>query len=388
MAAAITTTQTEHGSAFLTLKSGSQRPKAQRFAPDASIILVGSRGSGKRSLGFIGATHLGRRFVTEDHFFLEATGLSRSAYLQQYGDKEFFKRTLDVLKQMLHTHRVGCMIECGMSSLSKEAQQLLYEVCKSNPVIWIRRSSARIQQLLDLEDDEASRLEKADLAHRYCSNFEYYNLYDSTCDGMDTPPDPGLPNVSSRLKHAKQDFSSFLDFITGQGVVRSGLESPFSIAALPPECRSYSYALSLRMTTVPDLELELLESGADAVQLKIDSLLVPDIRKLLGRQVATIRRILEVPVIIQVEEYVFEEASMPMSDREAIYFELLEQGLRLGAEYITVDLKHSPGRVSHLVRCSGRTKVIGHYLANEENSLGWDDESRMIQYQSVTFSSN
>jgi hypothetical protein len=59
----------------------------------------------------------------------------------------------------------------------------------------------------------------------------------------------------------------------------------------------------------------------------------------------------------------------------------MEYGLRLGVEYIVVDLKYSADRVAHLVQCSGRTKVIGHHLHREQNSWGWDDESRMIQYR-------
>lgn len=279
----------------------------REFSPDASIILIGSRGAGKRSLGFIGATHLGRKYITEDHFFQERTGRSRGDYLRQYGEREFHRTNIVVLKEMLG-HRTGCIIECGMSSLSREAQRLLQETCSTNPVIWVRRNSARIQQLLHLGDHEASRLESADSVHKFCSNYEYYNLDDQSCDGTETDPTDHrlLPTLSSRLKHAKEDFSAFLDFITGQGIIRRGLESPFSIAALPAECRSYTYALSLRMTIIPDLDLGELESGADAVQLKIDSLVNPDVPKLLAKYVAIIRRQLGVPIIVQVEDYVCE----------------------------------------------------------------------------------
>jgi hypothetical protein len=128
---------------------------------------------------------------------------------------------------------------------------------------------------------------------------EYYNLYDPSGDGAETPPENGLGNTSSRLKYAKEDFSSFLDLLSGQGVIRSGFESPFSIAALPPECRTYTYALSLRLSTIPDLDLVELEAGADAVQLKIDTW-SPDLQKVIGKHVATIRRNLRVPVIFQV----------------------------------------------------------------------------------------
>lgn len=364
----------------LQLKSEVQKT-GRIFPSDASIILIGSRGSGKRSLGFIGATHLGRRLITEDHFFQEVTGLSRAAYVQQNGIHEFHKRNVDVARQMLYANRTGCIIECGMASLATEVQKTLREYTKTNPVIYILRNSQRIREMLNIGDFEAARYENADAAHRFCSNYEYYNLHDRSCDGMASPKDQGLPNVSSKLKHAKVDFSAFLDFITGQGVIRNSLESPFSIAALPPECRLYTYALSIRMSTIPDLDLQELESGADAVQIKVDALRTPDIQRGLAKQVSTVRRELGVPVILHAEEYAFEGLSLSMSEKEDIYFALLEHGLRLGVEYIVVDLRYPSDRVMHLVQSSGRTKIIGHYLHRAETSRGWDDESMMIEYR-------
>jgi shikimate 5-dehydrogenase/shikimate kinase len=361
--------------------SGSNlRPPGTRdFPPNASIVLVGSRGSGKRSLGFIGATHLGRRLITEDHFFQEATGISRGDFLRKYGNQDFYRRNVDVLREMLEKNRTGCIIECGMGSLASDAQKAIYEYSKLNPVIYILRESERIRRLLNLEEKDAFRLENGDLSHRTCSNLEYYNLYDSSCDGMSSD-DTGSPNVASRLKYAKEDFSAFLDFLTGQRFVRSAYESPFSIAALPPECRSFTYALSIRLSSIPELELEELEAGADAVQLKIDTFL-PDFQRTIAKQVATIRRKLGVPIIYYIEENMFEGTQYSLLEREDIYFKVLEYGLRLGAEYIVVDLKYSPDRVSRLVQCSGHSKVIGHYLMHEDNSRGWDDDLRMSQYR-------
>ncbi|KAE9370784.1 hypothetical protein N431DRAFT_546541 [Stipitochalara longipes BDJ] len=354
-------------------------PCIRDFPPEASIVLVGSRGSGKRTLGFIGATHLGRRLITEDHYFQEATGTTRGIFLRQYGNQEFYRKNVEVLKQMLDKHRTGCIIECGMGSLSYPAQKALAEYSKTHPVIYITRGNHRIKSLLRLGDEEAARLEIADLAHRTCSNLEYYNIYDPSGDGAETPPENGLGNVSSRLKYAKEGFSSFLDLLTGQGVIRSGFESPFSIAALPPECRSFTYALSLRLSTIPDLDLVELEAGADAVQLKIDTW-SPDLQKTIGKYVATIRRHLGVPVIFQVESYAFEGTQLTMVEREHAYFILMEWGLRFAVEYIIVDLKYSSDRVSHLVRSSGRTRVIGQYLSRDENPWGWDEDARMIEY--------
>ena len=375
------TTQLEQVSrhSSLRLELRPQSPSTREFPPNASIVLIGSRGSGKRSLGFIGATHLGRRLITEDHYFQEATGVSRGTFIRQYGNREFYKRNVEVLGQMLDRHRSRCVIEFGMGSLAKEAQRALFEYSKANPVIYITRDSQRIRNLLKLGEQEAACLEAADLSHRNCSNLEYYNLYDPSCDDV-ASSENGSPNVASRLKYAKEDFSSFLDFLTGQGVIRSGFESPFSIAAIPPEFRSFTYALSIGLSSIPDLDLEELEAGADAVQLKIDAI-VPDMQKFIGKQVATIRRKLGVPIIYHVEENVFEGSNYSIPEKEDIYFSLLEYGLRFGVEYIVVDLKYSSSNVTRLVQHSGRTKVIGHHLAREENSWGWDDESWMIQYR-------
>lgn len=236
------------------------------FPGNASIVLIGSRGAGKRTLGFIGATYLGRRLITEDWYFQEETGLSKASYLQKHGSSEFYRRSIEVLRHMLDSNRTGCMIECGMSSLSTQAQRALREYAQTNPVIYITRDSDHIRRLLRLGEQEAAKLEKADLAHRSCSNLEYYNLDDTSCDGTIAPVDNHDSNGSSRLKYAKEDFSSFLDNITGQGNLKTGFESPFSIGALPPEMRSYTYALSLRLSIIQDLELQELEAGADLVQ--------------------------------------------------------------------------------------------------------------------------
>jgi 3-dehydroquinate dehydratase type I len=266
-----------------------------------------------------------------------------------------------------------------MGSLASEAQKTISEYSKANPVIYVIRESERIRRLLNLKENDAFRLENGDLSHRNCSNLEYYNLYDSSCDGM-ASDDGGPPSVATRLKYAKEDFSSFLDFVTGQRFSRSAYESPFSIAALPPEFRSFTYALSIRLSSIPELELEELEAGADAVQLKIDTF-VPDFQRTLAKQVATIRRKLAVPIIYYIEENVFEGGDFSQPEKDDIYFRVLECGLRLGVEYIVVDLKYPTDRVTRLVQCSGHSRVIGHYTIPEDVSRGWDDESRILQYR-------
>jgi len=81
-----------------------------------------------------------------------------------------------------------------------------------------------------------------------------------------------------------------------------------------------------------------------------------------------------------VEDYAFEGNQLSLLEKEQSYFVLLEYGLRLGVEYIVVDLKYSSDQISHLIRSSGRTKVIGHHLSRND-TWSWDEDARISEYR-------
>jgi 3-dehydroquinate dehydratase type I len=347
------------------------------FDPNATIVLVGSRGSGKRSLGFIGATHLGRRLITEDHYFEEITGLSRRGFLSKYGNKEFCRRNVDVLQKMLENNRTGCIIECGMGSLARGAQESLRKYSREHPVIYVLRNSDRIRKLLKLSETEARRLEQADSIHRGCSNFEFYNLHDPSCERHmgETSQDRASPNYSSGLKDAKQDFSNFLDFVTGYGLRRSAFESPFSLAAVPAERRPYTFALQMRLSDFlqRDIDLAQLNSGGgDVVELRID-VAVPNMLSDIAKKVALIRRWIGVPIVFHVEKGIAPDPNF--SDT------LLHHALRLGVEYVIVNLECREDSIRQLIDAKGGSKIIGHYMNPQLHSASWCDDTMMAMYQ-------
>lgn len=358
----------------------SNRQVSRSFARNATIVLVGTRGSGKRSLGFIGATHLGRRLITEDHCFEEVTGMTRKEYLSKYGNKEFQRMNVEVIQRMLDGNQSNCIIECGMGSLAREAQALLKEYSKTHPVIHILRNPDRIRQLLKLSESDSKRLEHADRAHSSCSNFEYYNLHDPSCERhlAETDQDRASPNYSSGLKDAKQDFSRFLDFITGVGVEKSSFEGPFSLTTVPPEYRPYTYALSVRLSDLVHgyVDFSQLDPGGDVFELRID-VWVSNMLSFINKQVAQIRRTTEIPIIFHVEECIseYEEGTMV----------LLHHGLRLGVDYLTIFLGLCDDNIRQLIHAKGGTKVIGHWFEKEIPSPGWSDSSRFEIYQRASW---
>jgi shikimate 5-dehydrogenase/shikimate kinase len=363
-------------------------PRNERvFEPNASIVLVGCRGAGKRTLGFMGALHLRRRLVTEDHYFERITGLSRGQYLARHGREHFARQNIDVFKRMLDTNRTGCIIECGMSSFSEEAQDALREYARTHPVVYVHREKEQISRLMDAGD--AQQLLEADSRHRNCSNFEYYNLYDpststsasGTTSGTSTPANCRQPGPS-KLLCVQQDFARFLDIITGRGATKAWLESPFSVAAIPPEFRSNSYALRLRLSYLMDMDLEWedFEARGDCVELIIDHW-PEDLLDVIARQVALIRRKLGVPIIYHVEENPRGERRRPPDEKNTMDAELLELGLRLGVDYISVDLQRDEALMNRVMQHRGRSKVIGNYWYMGFGALPWQDEQQIANYR-------
>lgn len=364
-------------------------PKNERvFEPNASIVLVGCRGAGKRTLGFLGALHLRRRLVTEDHYFEKLTGLTRGQYLARHGREHFARQNLDVFKRMLDSNRTGCIIECGMSSLIEDAQDALRAYARTHAVVYVHREREQIAKLMDAAD--AQQLLEADRIHRTCSNFEYFNLYDpstssqsasGSTSGSSTPVNVRQPGPS-KLLCVQQDFARFLDNITGRGATKAWLESPFSVASIPPEFRSCSFALRLRLSYLMDMDLEWedFEARADCVELVIDHW-PNELCNVIAKQVALIRRKLGVPIIYHVEEDPRGERRRPPEEKDAMDAELLELGLRLGADYISVDLQRNETLVKSVLQRRGRSKVIGNYWYLGFRALTWQDERQLENYR-------
>ncbi|OAA68429.1 repressor protein [Niveomyces insectorum RCEF 264] len=411
-------------------------PNTRLFHPDASIVLVGCRGAGKRSLGFIGAMHLRRRLVTEDHYFEQITGETRGQFLGRHGREAFARRSVEVFRQMLDANPRRCVIECGLGSLADDAQAALRVYGETHPVIYVHREREQVLQFLDETDGD--QLLRADPSHRQCSNFEYYNLFDpysgrapaandsvGSSSGNSSPwhhhhvqsthayssilggsgsgtsstgiTDPnttaGSTNsgstlhhpsagASSRLFYAKEDFSRFIDLLQGQTWHRRWAESPFSLNALPPEYRAYSYALRLRLSYLVDMDLEWedLEARGDCVELIIDHW--PDnLFDVIARQVALIRRKLAVPIIYHVEETPREERSRPLAERDRMDAELLELGLRLNVEYLSLDLQRSDALVHRILAQRGRTSIVGNFWHTGLASPPWTAEVHRRNYE-------
>ncbi|CAG7930646.1 unnamed protein product [Penicillium olsonii] len=354
------------------------KPAPRTFPPDASIVLVGIRGCGKRSLGFVAATALKRRFITEDHYFREVTSLTRQEYLKQHGSQEFQRRDIEVLKMMLDNHRTGCVMECGLGSMTRPVQEHLRRYARANPVIHLVRDMGRIQQLLGLEDQAMRLFKEGDPLHRMCSNFEFYNVEDRTRASDDGSPDRRSADYSFKLQEVKEDFTRFVQFITGLDVNYSSYDSPFVLLETPPELRSFTHAIFVRSTDLiaDNVKLAELESGGDAIELCVDRWST-EMPATISKQVSVLRRNARAPIILSID------TSATGVGATAPYFNILEHGLRLGVEYLAVDLTQDRTQLASIVRGRGNTKIIGQQVFSPTSSV-WGPDSVTIYHDAET----
>ncbi|PYH95968.1 quinate pathway repressor protein QutR [Aspergillus ellipticus CBS 707.79] len=405
--------QTEHPEAshwftppLRELPSSRQSPAAfdspfqtqRKFPPNASIVLTGIRGTGKSSLAVILAATSGRHLIDADRYFLQVTGRSRASYKKEFDLVEYRLQEARVMESMLAEHQEGCVIACGPGSMERSGQTLLREYAKNHPVIYIIRDPESIQSYLKAwNTDKVRRFQElSGPIYRACSNLEFFNVSEKGIADHAAPKDGGhdsQPEVELdqrfqsttpflTLKRLQRDFLCFVAFATGDATDLSSHNSSFPLSMQPVESRTFTYSVTVPISSMfeRDLDIEELESTADAFELKLD---VPEppsshlgldsnFADRISQAVANTRRNTVVPLIFHVDSNV---AGLGVEHRrpDTEYLKLVQHGLRLAPEFVTVDMSYDDTVLSQVIASKGSSQVIGHFAAARAPARGWDD---------------
>ncbi|EAW07686.1 putative quinate pathway repressor protein QutR [Aspergillus clavatus NRRL 1] len=390
---------------------GSPSLSQRVFAPNASIVLIGIRGTGKSSLAVILATTSGRRMIDADQYFQQVTGRSRAAFKKEYDLAEYRQQEARVMESMLAEHKEGCVIACGPGSMERSGQSLLREYAESHPVIHIIRDPESIQSYLKAWDTDKVRrfLELSGPIYRACSNLEFFNVSEKGLAdhvGKDGHPHSQLElELDQRsqnftpfltLKRLQRDFLKFVAFATGDFKNLSSQQASFPLSMQPVESRMFTYAVTVPLSSLLEHELDIedLESTADAFELKIDAIggspaclgVDSGLADRISQAVATIRRNIIIPLIYHVDSRVISvDAAMQhngLSRRsEEAYLNFVQHGLRLAPEYLTADLSYSDDTLSQIIGSKGTSKVIGHFAFSRPCPRGWEDTELLAMYE-------
>ncbi|EME88513.1 uncharacterized protein MYCFIDRAFT_125938 [Pseudocercospora fijiensis CIRAD86] len=379
---------------FSKIGVGESRPRKVAFGSDASMVLIGIRGTGKSSLGFLAASAYSRRMIESDRAFTEATGSTRTAYRKLQGTAEYHQKQTEVLHKLLESNSTGCVIVCSFADLESDGARIIAEYAQTHPVIYVTRDVPGIQHYIKVwaEDRIQDLIRASEPLLRDCSNYEFFNVSES----IDKAPsaDDASRLVSARtangpfltLKRTEHDFLKLLRNIIGDHDRGRSHQSAYPLSKMSVDKLEFTSAVRLAADDVVSHSVDLDEAqiGVDGIQLDVSTsprqggmwkLGKHSCFNLVNEAFAILRRSTILPIIITVGKDGREDRQKQFSREE-----LLEYCLRLGPEYCTVDLTLTDAQLQSLLTSRGRTKIIGEYAATERIPDGWSGQQCLDIY--------
>ncbi|KAI7334057.1 hypothetical protein KC315_g3934 [Hortaea werneckii] len=361
-------------------------PVASDGTKDASILLLGIRGTGKTSIGILAASHTGFRLIDADQQFYRTTGYLRASYAAKHGLDEYRAKELSLMRDILETNPIRCIIVCGPGSAEGTGRDLIKEFRKEHPVIHVLRDATDIQAYL--RTDNVKKISGlADMIgpwYRSVSSHEFYNVSDPADFGQEGVND-WIPqqHPALYLKHLQIDVHRLIDAIRNQRARPYDLQAQHSLSDLPLEAKPYTYALVVDFRHISDVASKLRRTDliADAVELSIK---LPDLvdeqsghfsessATLLTRQYYVLRRCAPVPIIFHME---ISQAEIETQWPE--YRDVLAHALRLAPEYMTVDLNSGSNVFEDVLNRRQSTKIIGHFFDSKPAKDAWSRQERL-----------
>jgi len=370
-------------------------PSHRSYAPDASIVLIGIRRAGRSTLALLASSSLRFNLVDTDTLFLEKMGASRSAYAATFGNREYRRQELALMRSVLNDYSTRAVIAGSLASVEGVGQQLMLEYGKTHPVIYILRDPEDIAQHIGSCDCQtiSDLLLLASPIFRSLSSFEFYNLSDLSLS-KDSPEaeSNSAKTPSLLLKKTERDFLHLIYSIRGQRTRLQLSKARHSLSAVPPEKRQFTYALSIHHSQVCGLteRLSSVDLLADAVELVVDMTALTDgdgvfshaAVTTLARQFYALRRSTVLPVIIHIRQ---EICRSPSSSNSLLspclaetYILCLRYCLRLAPEYLTINLDLPDQHITSIIATSGNTKIIGHFFDPCPGINAWEDVGKQI----------
>jgi shikimate 5-dehydrogenase len=366
------------------------------FDRDASIVLVGALGTGKSTLATIAQSYFGLVAVDLADYAEKPRSEITSQPPQETHEtaRQTPRFYIDTLERTLQDRSRGCIIIWPARLLDEQALMLLLQYSKTHPIIHLTRSLTGVQRHLRIADAPTAQrfLQVGNRIYRAYSNFEFHNLDEDTLhhttSGSRTRTevahgiDIAGPPRSLLLKNLERAFVRFINTtIRGD----EPIDSQCTNGVLFPDARSpFTYILSVALKDAQAPRVRpALNCGADACQLEVhlDENAVSDFDARLMDEVswamAVLVRYFDGPVIYHI---VFPKR-LGLLGR---YWALLRHGIRLGVQYMTVDMRLPRDQLASLVsNMSGRTLIVGNFH-DDSNTSGWETEQRWDLYETAS----
>jgi shikimate 5-dehydrogenase/shikimate kinase/3-dehydroquinate dehydratase len=352
----------------------------RHYGSDASIALVGIRGTGLSTLAVIGASFLNFKLLDADHQFHQVTGLSRAKYRSSHGITQYRQAETALLRSMLLENPSKTVIVCGPGAVEPSGQCLLSNFGLDHPVIYVTRDSAGIEDYLRVADAATvAAVQKASApVLRSVSNFEYHNSTRVVTNQQSKHAFDQRVQGPLALKQVEKDFLHFLRFVTGH---RDDLQRDHDSAQsmlLGGRRLTYNQILPLPVSDTYWVDLAKEDVLADAVELLIPLRTIGSERggfdglaaDYITRQYCAAKSSTHLPVILS-----FPSVGQCSGFTVECYREALHHCLRLAPDFLCVDLMLDQNTIQHLTTVKGNTEIIAEYtkpgIHEDWNSPTW-----------------
>ncbi|KAF5339743.1 hypothetical protein D9611_009172 [Ephemerocybe angulata] len=338
----------------------------------ASVFLIGMRGTGKTFVGELAASSLGWRFLDADHYFEEKLKLGVREYVHQKGWEAFREAELQILKELVAEKSSGYIISLGGGIVETPAAREVLKkyAAEQGPVVFVARPIEEIIMYLNAETARPAYEEPIINVFRRrepwfteCSSHDFINPVG------DVGADPLCPVKASANRNEIARFFKHLTGVEPNLTHGSGKRSYFLCLTHPDVQQSFPY-------------IDELTAGVDALELRVDLLrsqkdyetigdVIPSIAYV-SEQIAHLRRVTGLPIVFTVRTKGQGGAFPDNAQKEALA--LLNAGLRLGVEYLDVEISLPEKDVKALVSRKGYSQIIA----------SWHDWSGAMKWNGAT----
>ncbi|KAF9266627.1 Shikimate dehydrogenase [Marasmius fiardii PR-910] len=331
---------------------------AKAQGSEASIIVIGMRGSGKSFIGERAAVSLGWAFIDADSYFEQKHQTPVREFVHNKGWDAFREAETTVLKELLTAHPTRHVLSLGGGIVETAAARDLLKdyATKKGPVVYNVRNLEEIVSYLGEEASRPAYGEPIEVVFdrrvpwfRECSSHRFINHVEAFCDG------------EIHKRHVTHEVERYFGHITGL--------SPSSAPNVALGNRSYFLSLTFPDITPALTQIEEITVGVDALELRVDLLRSPKGTELSGHhipdtcyvadQVAALRRVSPLPIVYTVRT-VSQGGAFP-DDAHAEAVELLKLGLALGVEYLDVEISLPEKARKELVSRKGTSQIIASW---------------------------
>lgn len=317
---------------------------------DRSIIVIGMRAAGKSTLSKWIANFMGFKLLDLDTVFEEKFGDIRP-YIKEHGWEKFRENEAALVKEYFTQCSNGYVISTGGGIVeSDESRDLLKSYVKSGGIVLhLHRDLDETVVFLSADTTRPAYVSeikevwfKREKWYHECSN---YHFYSSHCSN------------ETEFKKLRHSFISYLKTITG-------LE-------LTPIPKHRSFVASFACSDLNELteDLEDITAGCEAIEFRVD-LLKDYSPSFVADQTATLRKFINLPIVYTIRTK-SQGGAFPDDDVDTLE-ELSNLGIKLGVEFLDVQLTNSEKRLKKIIDKKAFTKIIATYV-DVSGNLKWNN---------------